>query len=55
VGRPVGTLIAPDRRHEADEIQNRIRTGGSVKDLDTVRVRAGRQSDPRVDLRLAHP
>jgi len=29
-----------DRRHEADEIQNRIRTGGSVKDLDTVRVRA---------------
>jgi two-component system, chemotaxis family, CheB/CheR fusion protein len=39
IGRPMTMLLAPDRRHEESDILERIRHGGQVKALETVRVR----------------
>ena len=39
VGRPVTMIIPPERRREVSEILDRIRRGGSVERLETVRVR----------------
>jgi PAS domain S-box-containing protein len=44
IGRPIGLVIPPDRRHEGTEILARIRRGETVKHFETERVaRDGRR------------
>jgi PAS domain S-box-containing protein len=51
IGRPMGVIVPPERAHEPAEFFARLRTGETIRDLETVRVRKdGTRIPMRVNL-----